>query len=146
MEDQGKSRVKVLDRRHFTAEGQRREADVPENPEAKAAAAPAPEPPPPPSAQEGPGQEGPFAEFLLNLTSSAFMSLGQVPNPLTGRPELDIQSAASIIDILEMLQTKTRGNLSLTEKDLLDQSLYQLKMLYVQTLKKAEGGGRERGS
>lgn len=144
MEDQGKSRVKVLDRRHFTAEGQRREADAPEGPEAKPATAP--EPPAPPPSKEEPEQEGPFAEFLLNLCSSAFMSLGQVPNPLTGRPELDIQSAASIIDILEMLKTKTRGNLSLDESALLDQSLYQLKMLYVQALKKADGGGREQGS
>jgi hypothetical protein len=139
LDDQEKSRVKVLDRRHFTSEGQRREADAPERPD------PPPPPPPPQEAQAPPpeegetGPEGPFAEFLLNLSSSAFMSLGQIPNPLTGRPDLDIQSAASIIDILEMLQIKTRGNLTLAERDLLDKSLYQLKMLYVQALKKAEG-------
>lgn len=139
MEEHEKSRVKVLDRRHFTRAGERREAD---REEGGAPPSPAPEEPaaPPPSGEPSdPRLAGLFSEFIVNLSTSAFLSLGQIPNPLTGRPELDLPAAASIIDILEMLREKTRGNLDLEERGILEKTLTQLKLLYVQVSKKKEG-------
>lgn len=137
MEDEPKEPIKVLDRRHFTSEGDRR-VDVPSSQEEgapKAAAEQATAAPAEKPADAGArGSHEPpsvFSEFVLSLASSCFMSLGQIPSPVTGRPEMDLESAGSMIDILEALQTKTEGNLDAQEKDLLDRTLYQLKLLYV---------------
>ena len=137
LEDEPKEPIKVMDRRHFTSEGERR-SDVSTSqdeglPKAPAEGAePAPTGVPSDASERGP-QEPPsiFSEFVLSLASSCFMSLGQIPNPVRGRPDMDLESAGSMIDILEALQTKTKGNLDAQEKDLLDRTLYQLKLLYV---------------
>jgi hypothetical protein len=137
LEDEPKEPIKVLDRRHFTSEGNRR-PDVPplqdegRPAESAEASASAPSEKPADAAETGP-QEPPsiFSEFVLSLASSCFMSLGQIPSPVTGRPDMDLESAGSMIDILEALQTKTQGNLDAQEQDLLDRTLYQLKLLYV---------------
>ena len=147
MEERDKQPVKVLDRRHFTKEGSRREpAEAPED-----AYRPAPLPDPPPAAppgpagagsQEGqgpadagaPGEPSLFSEFVISLSSSAFISLGQMPNPASGVVEPDLASAASMIDVLEMLKVKTRGNLTPYEAGLLEKIVYELKILYVEAM------------
>ncbi len=145
MEDREKPPVRILDKRHFDKDGARRETDGPEaesGEEARASQAPAPQEaagePSGADNQRTPDQASPFTNFILSLSSSCFMSLGQIPNPMTGSAEMDLPSAGSIIDILEMLRAKTEGNLDAYEQNLLDRTLSQLKLLYVQAMHKNE--------
>ena len=145
MEDKEQKPLKVVDKRHFTHGGQRREPDVADVASASEGGVPQAAAPPAAAAKNeraaGPKPEAPgpmgsdstgFAEFILSLSSSAFVNLGQIPNPMTGRPEMDLEAAGSIIDILQILEQKTRGNLTPYEKEVMEKTLYQLKLLYVQ--------------
>jgi hypothetical protein len=148
LEEQEKNPVKILDRRHFTREGDRRkDEEIPpgEKPAAKgepasAAASPsAPEPKPEPEKPDRtrePGRSSVFTELVLSLSTSCYMSLGQIPELSGGLSEVNLEAAASTIDILEMLAQKTRGNLDPYEKDILDKILYELKLVYVQVRQK----------
>ncbi len=72
-----------------------------------------------------------FSAFILSLASSAFMQLGEIPNPETGRVEIQLDLARHTIDVLEMLNSKTRGCLTEEEKNLLSDILHEVKMKYV---------------
>lgn len=72
---------------------------------------------------------------MISLAQSCFLSLGLVPNPVTGRPEVNLLAAASMLDMLDMLKVKTRGNLSPQEQEFLDHTVLQLKVGYVQASK-----------
>ncbi len=72
-----------------------------------------------------------FSTFILSLASSALMQLGEIPNPETGRVELQLDLARHTIDVLEMLNSKTRGCLNEDEKVLLSDILHEVKMKYV---------------
>ncbi len=74
-----------------------------------------------------------FTTFVMSLTSAAFIELGVIEDPHHPQGQekkLDIESARAHIDILSMLQDKTRGNLSSEEKDLLDRVLTDLKLQF----------------
>jgi hypothetical protein len=135
--DKAKEPVKVVDRRHFTSEGERKTAPAEEQPpEGRPAVSSRQEP----SAQVQGGSAfpevlSPFSEFVISLASSCLLSLGQIPDSSTGRAEPDLDAAGSILDVLEMLKVKTAGNLDARESDLLDQTLFQLKMTYIQARK-----------
>ncbi|HDQ39482.1 MAG TPA: DUF1844 domain-containing protein [Desulfonatronum sp.] len=73
-----------------------------------------------------------FPTFVLSLSSSALMHLGEVPDPETGKPMENILMAKHTIDILAMLAEKTRGNLNAEEAKLLKDMLFELRMKYVQ--------------
>ena len=61
------------------------------------------------------------------------MHFGDVPNPATGRRgDADLESAARVIELLSMLQQKTKGNLIEQEERLIDDLLYELRLRYVQ--------------
>jgi hypothetical protein len=75
----------------------------------------------------------------MQLATSCMLSLGQIPNPMTRRAEVDLTSAGIGIDMLAALQEKTRGNLAPAEVDLLNDILAQLRMGYYQASQK--GGG-----
>lgn len=75
--------------------------------------------------------EATFSTFVLSLSSSAMVHLGEVPAPETGRIEENVQLAKHTIDILCMLKCKTEGNLDSEEKRLLDDILYELRMKFV---------------
>ena len=77
-----------------------------------------------------------FATFVLSMASSAFLHLGQMPHPDTQKAELNLPMAKQTIDILEMLQGKTRGNLSRDEEQLLENLLYDLRLRYVEAAKR----------
>ncbi len=79
-----------------------------------------------------------FSTFILSLASSVQVALGLVPHPATGKPMTNLVSARQTIDILEMLQNKTRGNLTSEEENLVGQVLYELKMHYVQVLEETK--------
>jgi hypothetical protein len=74
-----------------------------------------------------------FSGFVVSLATTAALHFGDLADPQTGRrPEPDIESAKRIIELLEMLQAKTKGNLIPEEDKLLDDLLYELRMRFVQ--------------
>jgi len=72
-----------------------------------------------------------FSTFILSLNSSALVHLGIQTDPTTGSTSENLLVAKQTIDILAMLDEKTKGNLSEDEKRLLTNVLYELRMLYV---------------
>jgi hypothetical protein len=75
-----------------------------------------------------------FSGFCLSLGTSALYHLGVVGDPETGKPveEKNLPLAQQTIDALEMLQTKTEGNLDAEEKQLLEGLLYELRVRFVE--------------
>jgi hypothetical protein len=73
-----------------------------------------------------------FSEFLFLQAQNAGMFLGQIPNPVTGQNHVNLRAAKSVLDSLEMLENKTRGNLTETEEKLLATALNNLRPLYLQ--------------
>jgi len=76
-----------------------------------------------------------FSTFVLSLSSSALLHLGEIPNPESQRTEVDLPMAKQIIDTLGMLQEKTSGNLDADEDHLVKTVLYDLRLRYVQRSK-----------
>ena len=72
-----------------------------------------------------------FSTFILSLASSALVQLGEVPNPETEKIEQDLVMARHTIDILSMLQNKTRECLDPDESRLMEGVLYDLRLKYV---------------
>jgi hypothetical protein len=79
-----------------------------------------------------------FTAFVLSLASTAAIHFGDLPDPASGGPAPNLEGAQQMIDILALLERKTRGNLSLEERQVLEQVLYELRMRFVQ----AAGGGK----
>jgi len=130
MTDQEKSGVKVTDKRRFTEEGESRESDQQVKPEAKVEAEPKEQPKQEQAKQELPQID--FVTFILSLASSVQVHMGLMPNPGTGKQEKNLSLAKQTIDILGVLQEKTKGNLSPEEDKLLEGILYELRMKYVE--------------
>lgn len=102
-------------------------------------AAPAPAQPAPGDAEyEEPEPGGPvnFLAFLESLYASAMMQLGAAAPGQLSRPEPDFEGARQTIDILGLLQQKTKGNLNPAEQQALEEILYELRMVYVQLTQK----------
>ncbi len=72
-----------------------------------------------------------FTTFVLSLSSSALVHLGEAPDPSTGAVDSQPHLAKQVIDILGMLQAKTEKGLTDEEKKLLCEMLYTLRMKYV---------------
>ncbi len=77
-----------------------------------------------------------FSTFVISLSTQALMHLGEIPNPLSGKEERDVPVAKQMIDILGMLQDKTRGNLNGGEAKLIEDILFDLRMKYVEAVKR----------
>jgi hypothetical protein len=74
-----------------------------------------------------------FSGFVLSLATTAAVHFGDLADPDTGRPnEPDLDAAARVIELLTMLQLKTKGNLIEQEEQLLEDLLYELRLRYVQ--------------
>lgn len=86
-----------------------------------------------------------FANMVVQQANMAFMFLGKVPHPETGEVIQDIESAKFFIDQIEMLEVKTKGNLSKQEEGLVKQSLTALRMAFVETIGGAEAPAPEAG-
>jgi hypothetical protein len=142
-EEQEKSKgFKVEDRRRFSAEGELKpehrgaEAPPPAGPASQSAAA---EPPAstaaPATTSEGPAaspEEISFATFMVGLSTQALMHLGEIPDPQSQRPDVNLVAAQQLIDIVGMLKEKTRGNLDRDEESLVEGILFELRMKYVE--------------
>ena len=79
-----------------------------------------------------------FVGFVLSLAHTAAFHFGDVPDPVSGQPgPVNLAAAQQIIDILSLLETKTRGNLSAEERQLMEQLIYELRLRYVEASKSA---------
>jgi Domain of unknown function (DUF1844) len=76
-----------------------------------------------------------FIEFVMMHAQNAALFLGQIPNPKTGEAEVNLDLARMFIDQLEMIQEKTRGNLTNEETMVLRNALSNLQMAYVEVAK-----------
>ncbi len=76
-----------------------------------------------------------FPTFIMSLNASALVNLGLFENPATGNKEINLALAKQTIDILSMLEEKTRGNLSKDEESMLKSILYDLRIIYVKEKK-----------
>lgn len=73
-----------------------------------------------------------FIEFVMMQAQQAAMFLGRIPNPQTGKPEVNLEIARMFIDQLEMIHEKTRGNLTSEESEILTRVLSDLQLSFVQ--------------
>ena len=77
-----------------------------------------------------------FIGFVLSLAHTAAYHFGDVADPMTGQTgQLNLAAARQIIDILTLLEQKTRGNLTVEERQLMEQLVYELQMRYVEATK-----------
>jgi len=135
-----KPKFKVEDRRRFSETGESREGVeddaataapvAPSAAESRAAAAEADH-----EASKRPGAAQvaiSFSSFVLSLSTQALAHLGEIPNLLEGQIGKDLGAAKQLIDILGILQEKTKGNLDSAEAGLLTHALYDLRLKYVE--------------
>jgi hypothetical protein len=126
-EDQG---FRVTDKRAFREDGQARAPEAPDvnekeqkaNTPESAGAAEAETPPRPPID---------FPSYILSYYTQGLVLLGEVPNPYTNKKEEDVEAARHTIDILAMLEQKTKNNLRPDEEQLLETVLYELRMKFM---------------
>jgi hypothetical protein len=136
-EKQGKG-FTVQDRRRFAPEtGEARpNAEEPQaeanHPTAETAAQPHTDARP----SQEPLPEINFSTFVISLSTQALTHLGEMASPLSGQVEKDVPMAKHMIDILGMLREKTRGNLDAGEEKLIEEILFDLRMRYVESVKK----------
>jgi hypothetical protein len=86
------------------------------------------------SSAEGEGASLPevdFSTFVMSLNASALVHLGVIDDPVTGQRTKNLPLGKQTVDMLRMLQEKTRGNLTEAEEKLLQGILYDLKIAYV---------------
>lgn len=138
-----KEKIKVVDKRRFSQDSDASAADGPasgkggegENEFAGSG----------PQESDRPYGEFPnkmdFVTFILSMSQTALLNLGCGPHPDTGKCDCDLGSAKCTIDIIEVLQEKTKGNLTGEEERILDRILTELRLMWVK--KSREMGGRK---
>ena len=87
--------------------------------------------PPEPAQQDEALPEARFDLFISGLAMDALIALGEVPHPTTRKQTTNLVHARYLIDLLGMLEEKTRGNVSVDEERLLKDTIYQLRMRYL---------------
>ena len=153
MDDQQPT-FKVTDRRLFNADGSPRDLPPEEAPEPKAEVVEPPQPvaevdtqastPPPETQPEQPEEEefddaelegahdpASFVNFLMSIAQNAASALGMMEHPVTHQREVDLELGKHWIDVIGMLQSKTTGNLSKQEQQMIEGLLSDLRMQYV---------------
>jgi len=140
-EEQESSRgFKVQDRRRFSPETGEPRATEETTEKTEAKATPQQESPSPSQTKtertSAPQVEISFASFILGLSTQALMYMGEMP-PAPGQPaHADLSAAQQMIEVLAMLQQKTKGNLDPGEVAMLENALFDLRMRYVDLAKK----------
>ena len=138
-EIEGKGFV-IKDRRRFTEEGEPKQETGPEEQAEKAEPRGREEAKDRAKVEERLTKETPFPEinfstFIFSLNTSALLHLGEIPDPATGKQQEDLATAKQTIDLIAMLQEKTKGNLAPDEENLVKHVLYDLRLRYVQKAK-----------
>ena len=75
--------------------------------------------------------EADFAAFVYSLNTQALLFMGKIPNPISKKYEKDLGTAKYLIDTIDMLSKKTKGNLDENEAKLIENILYDLRMAYI---------------
>jgi hypothetical protein len=123
----------IKDKRTFSSEtGEPR----PEGPEEATEEEAGPKQAPPSESESAAEEQAQFPEvnfstFVFSLSSSAILHFGEIPDPTSGKKKKNLPMAKQTIDILGMLEEKTKGNLADDESDFLKNILYDLRMRYV---------------
>lgn len=127
----------------------------PDDEESSESAVPAPEEPsavvdeelsapaPAETVPDSAGAEAPpidFVTFILSLSSSAAYHMGGFQDPVSGKTSVNLDLAKQTIDIIAMLEEKTRGNLTEDEGKLISHALYDLRMQFVEASKAPQAG------
>ena len=86
-----------------------------------------------------------FMQLVMMFQGMALQNLGKVMNPMTNQIERNLEQAKNMIDILGMLDEKTKGNLNDNEQKLMEHVLFELRMNYVDELKKGETSEEQAG-
>ena len=73
-----------------------------------------------------------FSSFILSLYSSGLVQLGKVEDPLTGKKNINLDLATHTIDMIAMLEEKTKGNLTQEENKLLEALLNEIRLAFVE--------------
>lgn len=116
---------KVVDKRRFSETGETKaEAEKAEKKEEKVEK-------PQDAPKSAPLPPVDFSTFMLSLSNSALLHLGEIPHQETNKVERNLELARHTIDMIDMLKQKTKGNLTGEEAMLLDNILYDLRMRYV---------------
>ena len=139
-EEESPGGFKVVDRRLFGEDGRAREEAEEKAPEPKPAAEAQPTVTPAPAEEPDDfpgGMEGEFAEVVQFLGTTAMFQLGLMQGPSGERIPADMISAQHTINMLEILELKTRGNLTAGEAKLLEEVLFELRMSFVELEKRA---------
>jgi len=76
-----------------------------------------------------------FTTFILSLSTSVLVNLGELPDPLKNENDVNLPLAKQTIGLIEMLMEKTKGNLTEDENKLIDSMLYDLRMKYIEAAK-----------
>jgi hypothetical protein len=83
-----------------------------------------------------------FTAFVVSLASTAAIHFGDLADPVTGETSpINLDGAAQMIEILSLLDQKTRGNLTAEERQVLEQVLYELRLRFVEVVGAAAGPG-----
>jgi len=130
-----KRSFKVEDRRRFSDTGEARSETGDDRGGAAESEANLPPPPPPQEeAQHGDHAAIPinFSTFVISLSTQALANLGEIADPMVGGVSVDLIAAKQLIDMLGVLEEKTKGNLDQAEAALLEHCLYDLRLKYVE--------------
>lgn len=150
-EHEERPELKVTDRRLFTREGELRPgvkiepSQAPPSPPKK----PSAEPPKRQESSKAPPAEPPrephgavkFEHLVMSLITTAMLQMGLAARPGEVAPPPDFAAAQETIELLQVLQQKTKGNLTPEEEDVLTGGLYELRMAFVELSRRA-GRGR----
>lgn len=85
-----------------------------------------------------------FLQLVSMFQIAALQQLGKIPSPLTGKTERDLEQAKISVDMLGMVEARTKGNLTEREKEFLGKVLFESRMNYLDEMKKPageQGGG-----
>ena len=80
--------------------------------------------------------EAEFGTLVLMFGTAAMLHLGATPDPVSGETKQDLPQAKRLIDLLDVLKAKTTGNLTMEESVILDNLLFDLRMRYLEAVKR----------
>jgi hypothetical protein len=84
-----------------------------------------------------------FLQLVISFQTAAYHQMGKIASPLTGKVERNLDQAENSIDMLGMIQEKTKGNLTESERKIIENVLYELRMNYLEELKKDQEKPKE---
>lgn len=129
MDEKKEETLRVNDRRRFTSEGETKEAEPEVKAEIKEPAAEVKTSKANPEA--GPDQEIDFSSFVVSFATQALVLMGEIPHPETGERVQNLDAAKQTVDILGILDVKTKGNLTELEQKLMDEVLASVRLAFV---------------